>query len=281
MKTSSKLMKATLAVSAALILAACGSGYTKVNSDGSTNEVRWPKPESSTFSKNRGTFPDPSSLAQVKAGVTKDQLYYLLGRPHYNEGFAGVREWNYLFHFHTPGVGTNGVTTCQFKVLYDSKMVAQTFYWNPVDPVGAACPPGQAPAAAQVQQQRYTLSGDALFAFDKHGINDILAGGRAELDQLANTLRSFDQLNGLTVIGHTDYLGSDSYNLQLSQRRASTIAQYLVSRGIPANLIQAQGMGESQPVKQCDEKLSRNQLIACLQPNRRVEIEVNGSGVLR
>lgn len=278
MKASSKLIKAALAVSTALLLAACGS--SKISADGSANSLSWPKPSASTFSKRLGTFPDPSSLAQVKAGVTKDQLYYLLGRPHYNEGFIGVREWNYLFHFHTPGQGTNNVTTCQFKVLFDSSMVGQSFYWNPVDPAGATCPPGNAPAAAPTTQ-RYTLSGDALFAFDKYGEGDILSGGRAELDQLAQKLRGFDRLNRVVVIGHTDYLGSDSYNLQLSQRRAVTIAQYLVNRGIPANLIEPRGMGESQPVKQCDEKLGRQQLIACLQPNRRVEIEVDGSGVLR
>ena len=279
MKASFKLMKAVLAVSAVLVLSACGS-HSSVSADGTTSNLRWPAPNASTFSKNLGTFPDPSSLAQVKAGVTKDQLYYLLGRPHYNEGFIGVREWNYLFHFHTPGQGTNNVTTCQFKVLFDSGMQGQTFYWNPVDPAGATCPPGNAPAAAP-NLQRYTLSGDALFAFDKYGVNDILSGGRTELDRLAESLRGFDRLNRIVVVGHTDYLGSDEYNLQLSQRRAVTIAQYLVGRGIPANLIEARGMGESQPVKQCDEKLSRAQLIACLQPNRRVEIEIDGSGVLR
>lgn len=274
---TSKLFKSALTLAAVLTLTACSS-LTKVSADGSTDEPRWPKADTSTFNKNKGIFPDPSSLAQVKAGVTKDQLYYLLGRPHYNEGFVGVREWNYLFHFHTPGQGTDGVTTCQFKVLFDKNMVGQSFYWNPVDPENAACPPQGAPAAPQMQ--RYTLNGDALFAFDKSGVNDILSGGRNELDGLANKLRSFDRLNRVVVVGHTDYLGSDSYNMNLSQRRASTIAQYLVSRGVPSNVIQAQGMGETQPVKQCDAKLARADLIACLQPNRRVEIQVDGSGVL-
>lgn len=277
MKTS-KLFQSALTVAAVLTLAACAS-HTKVSADGTTDEPRWPKAEASTFSKHKGTFPDPSSLAQVQAGVTKDQLYYLLGRPHYNEGFVGVREWNYLFHFRTPGQGTNDVTTCQFKVLFDKNMYAQSFYWNPVDPANAACPPQGAPVAAP-KMQRYTLNGDALFAFDKHGVNDILSGGRAELNNLAGKLRAFDRLNRVVVVGHTDYLGSDAYNMQLSERRASTIAQYLVNQGVPSTVISAQGAGESQPVKQCDAKLSRSELIACLQPNRRVEIQVDGSGML-
>ncbi len=261
-------------------LVACSS-HTKVSADGSTEEARWPKAEASTFNKKQGIFPDPSSLAQVKAGVTKDQLYYLLGRPHYNEGFVGVREWNYLFHFRTPGQGTNDVTTCQFKVLFDKNKVAQSFYWNPVDPSTASCPPAAAPATvAAPSTQRYTMNGDALFAFNRSGSGDLLSGARSELDTLANRISKFDRLSAVAVVGHTDRIGSDDYNMALSQRRAQTVANYLSSRGVPASVISAQGAGESQPAVECSDKLGRSELIACLQPNRRVEIQVTGSGVL-
>ena len=279
MKTS-KFFKSALTVAAVFTLVACSSA-TKVSADGATDDPRWPKPEASTFNKHKGIFPDPSSLAQVKAGVTKDQLYYLLGRPHYNEGFFGVREWNYLFHFHTPGQGTNGVTTCQFKVLFDKDKIAQNFYWNPVDPSTATCPPAApAPKAAPVGTQRYTMNGDALFAFNRSGAGDLLSGARSELDNLASRISKFDRLSSVVVVGHTDYIGSDDYNQALSQRRAETVANYLSNRGVPASVISAQGAGESQPVVQCSEKLGRKELIACLQPNRRVEIQVTGSGVL-
>ena len=72
-------------------------------------------------------------------------------------------------------------------------------------------------------------------------------------------------------------MGSDSYNLALSQQRADTVRQYLIAQGIAAGLIQAHGAGKQQPVKECAHTGSREALIACLQPNRRVEIEVNGS----
>ena len=68
--------------------------------------------------------------------------------------------------------------------------------------------------------------------------------------------------------------------MALSQRRAQTVANYLSSRGVPASVISAQGAGESQPAVECSDKLGRSELIACLQPNRRVEIQVTGSGVL-
>ena len=96
-----------------------------------------------------------NNLKQIRSGMTKDELYDLIGRPHFNEGFR-VREWDYLFHFNTPGVGTEGVTTCQYKVLFDSQRYARSFHWRAVDPVNAVCPPvveKPAPAPAVIQAE--------------------------------------------------------------------------------------------------------------------------------
>lgn len=257
---------------AAVALSACSS-LSKVKPDGTTDEPVWPKWDGVTFNKARGTFPDLGSLTQVKAGLTKDELYYLLGRPHYGEAWR-PREWNYLFHFHTPGQGTKDVTTCQFKVLFDKNMFSGATYWHAVDPENATCPP-EVPTS---RRQHYTLSADVLFAFDRSGEYDLQPRGREELRELADKLKGFEQLNSITVVGHTDYLGSDSYNQNLSKQRAETVRRYLASQGLPADKIRAVGMGESQPVKQCDGRGSRSGLIACLQPNRRVEIQVDGYG---
>ncbi len=290
-------MKSVLKIAAVAALAAAVSACstpTKVTNEGTTDNPVWPRWDSVTFDKNRGTFPDLTSLQEVKAGVTKDQLYHLIGRPHYDEVWR-PREWNYLFHFHTPGVGTDDVTTCQFKVLFDKDKFAREFYWNPIDPINAACPPLAAPAApapqvivqevqvqapAAPQVQRYTLNADALFAFDRYTLNDMLPAGRAQITDLAAKLKTFDQLNSVLVVGHTDRLGSDAYNLTLSQRRAQTVANYLVAQGVPSQLIRSFGAGETQPVKECDASQPRPQQIECLQPNRRVEVVVDGSGVL-
>ncbi|MDO5680839.1 MAG: OmpA family protein [Pelistega sp.] len=257
---------------AALTLAACGN-LSKVSSEGMTEDPIWPDPTQVGMNNGKGTFPDRDALKEVEAGMTKDQLYYLIGRPHFREGIWGVREWDYLFHFHTPGQGTNNVTTCQFKVLYDKNLFTQSFFWKPVDPVDGVCPPGAGP-------QRYTIAADALFAFNRSDLNSMNAQGRARLDELASTIKGFDQLKGVTVYGHTDRLGDDRYNQGLSQRRAETVRQYLVQSGVPAQLISAQGMGESQPVVQCDNA-NRTELIRCLAPNRRVEVSVDGSGQLK
>ena len=266
---------AVVAVATA-VLAGCSS-LNDINDDGTAaSELKWPTWDRVTFNKNRGTFPDFGSLNQVKPGLTKDELYYLIGRPHYDELWR-PREWNYLFHFHTPGQGTDNVTACQFKVLFDRNMRVGSTHWQPVDPVDAACAPAEEKPAQQ--PQRYTLGADALFAFDRSSEGDLNPRGRAELDELATKLQSFAELNSVTVVGHTDRLGSDAYNQSLSQARAETVRQYLIGRGIPASKIRAWGAGETQPVKQCQNTGNRADLIACLQPNRRVEVHVDGYGV--
>lgn len=135
-----QLVSRVAVVAAAMLALSACSSLSKVKADGSTDQPIWPKWDRVTFNKTRGTFPDLGSLKQVRAGLTKDELYYLLGRPHYGEMWR-PREWNYLFHFHTPGQGTNGVTTCQFKVLFDKNMFSNETYWRAVDPENAICPP--------------------------------------------------------------------------------------------------------------------------------------------
>lgn len=262
----------------ALFLSACAT-KSDVRSDGTTDEPRFPDPYSVTFNNDRGTFPTADELANVKSGVTKDQLYKLLGRPHYDEGMFGVREWDYLFHFHTPGQGTDNVTTCQFKVIYDKDKFARSFFWRAVDPQEAVCPPFQPKAQPKREVQRYTLNADALFAFDKYSLGDIRYEGKEELRAFADKIRMFDDLRGIRITGHTDRLGDEAYNQRLSERRAETVRRYLIQLGVPAGILSARGLGESFPVNECHDS-NRARLIECLQPNRRVEIEVDGSGQL-
>mgnify|MGYP000629656755 CR=1 FL=1 len=79
----------------------------------------------------------------------------------------------------------------------------------------------------------------------------------------------------LTMAG-TDRIGTEAYNQKLSERRADAVRDYLVSKGVDKAKIEALGLGEKQPVVTCDQK-NLKQLIECLQPNRRVEIEVFGA----
>lgn len=255
----------------------CSTG-TLITKEGTTDNPKWHKADDVVFNKDLGTFPNLQSLSQIRQGMTKDQLYELIGRPQYDDGWR-PREWNYLFHFTTPGQGENDITTCQFKVLFDQKMFASSFYWNPIYPKDAVCPPPNKPIEEpkeKVSVKRYTLGADALFAFDKRDLQNLNPKGRADLDRLASELSSFKTLNSIRILGYTDRLGTQSYNLNLSQDRADTVKQYLIYKGVNHQIISAIGYGPENPVKECANNISRNELINCLAPNRRVVIEVDG-----
>ncbi|HEY2815884.1 MAG TPA: MtrB/PioB family outer membrane beta-barrel protein [Casimicrobiaceae bacterium] len=138
----------------------------------------------------------------------------------------------------------------------------------PAPPPPAPPPPPPAP-----QVQRITLDSKVLFDFDKAVVKP---EGKAAIDsQVVGKLAQVQKLEVVLVTGHTDRLGSDAYNQKLSERRADAVRDYLVSKGVPRDKIETIGMGEKQPVVQCDQKNTK-ELIACLQPNRRVDVQVKG-----
>lgn len=138
-------------------------------------------------------------------------------------------------------------------------------------PAPAPAPVAPAPAPEPVIT---TLSADSFFEFDKA---ELMPAGKRELDQLANSLRGAE-FEVITVTGYTDRLGRAGYNLDLSRRRAEAVKAYLVEAArIPASKIMTQGRNGSNPVttmSQCPSTMPSAQLKACLQPDRRVEVEV-------
>lgn len=110
----------------AVTLAACGN-LSHVSDRGTTKEPVWPDPANASF--DTGSYPKLDTLRLIAPGMTKDQLYNLLGRPHFGEGLVGVREWDYLFHFRTP----QGEKSCQYKILFDKDKRAQSFFWKPAE----------------------------------------------------------------------------------------------------------------------------------------------------
>lgn len=138
-------------------------------------------------------------------------------------------------------------------------------HWTAVERRVVVAPP--AAPVAQVMR----LSADALFAFDRGDLADILPGGRADIREIAAKL-SATRFGRIEVRGYTDRLGSPAYNLQLSQRRANAVKALLVQQGIPADRVDARGLGEQDPITHCADNASHDRLVACLQPDRRVEI---------
>jgi OOP family OmpA-OmpF porin len=150
-------------------------------------------------------------------------------------------------------------------------------------PIAAVAPPPPPPQSAPAPtpravtpvHQKVTLKADTLFDFDK---STLRPEGRRELDDLVKELNMID-IDSIIDIGHADRFGSDAYNLKLSLRRAESVKAYLVGKGVPANRIFTDGKGETQPVTRPGECKgpATKKVIACLQPDRRVEIEVIGT----
>jgi OOP family OmpA-OmpF porin len=143
-------------------------------------------------------------------------------------------------------------------------------------PAMAPPPPPPPPPAPVAMPRKVQFSADSLFAFDKAVVRP---EGRAALDAFARDLQGA-RYSMISVEGNTDRLGSDSYNMKLSQERADAVKSYLVSSaGIEARKITSVGRGETNPVTKpgdCKGNKPTPKLIACLQPDRRVDVEVTG-----
>jgi len=145
-------------------------------------------------------------------------------------------------------------------------------------PAPEAPKPASAPEKPKPVAEKVTFAADVLFDFDK---SDIKPEGRSKLDDLAGKMKTIN-LEVVIAIGHTDSIGTDVYNQKLSVRRAEAVKKYLSSKGVEGNRIYTEGKGEKQPVsgdkcKGMGEDRKNKKLIDCLQPDRRVEIEVIGT----
>ena len=139
---------------------------------------------------------------------------------------------------------------------------------------------GAAPAPVaepQIETKNFAFSSDVLFAFGKANLKPAAAQA---LDAMQSEINASGLGNAaIQVNGYTDRIGKEEFNLKLSQRRAETVANYIVSKGAPAANVTAVGYGKANPVtgNTCDAVKGRKALIACLAPDRRVEVQVQGT----
>lgn len=140
---------------------------------------------------------------------------------------------------------------------------------TPVEPV--------TPVVAQPRPMptKLSFSADTLFGFNK---SEITPKGKLMLDDLVRQLNDA-QYDQIVLTGHADRIGRSQYNQKLSERRAVAVKDYLVKMQLPGERISAVGMGETEPVTQPADcaHLKMPKLIACLQPDRRVNVEMTGA----
>lgn len=196
----------------------------------------------------------------------------------------------------TPGIDTAGtvgyvIDQRGYVAKSGTGLCWRTGYWTPAmaieecDPdlvkkevAAAPAEPAAAPAPAPAPKpaaQKITLSADALFDFDKAVLR---SEGKDKLDKLVEDMKGIN-LEVIIATGHADRFGTDAYNQKLSEKRAAAVKAYLVGRGVEANRVFAEGKGKTQPVtkpEDCKGPKSKK-VIACLQPDRRVDIEIIGT----
>lgn len=148
---------------------------------------------------------------------------------------------------------------------------------KPAAPPAVVAPPPApvpTPVAPPPRVERHVISTDGLFAFDRGDPGGMEKSKAKSLDDIAAKLKGAKAVENVRVIGHTDPLGSSEYNLRLSAQRAKTVRAYLVAAGVPAGVITSEGRGKTQLVATCEGTKTLAARIACLAPNRRVEVEV-------
>jgi OOP family OmpA-OmpF porin len=220
----------------------------------------------SSFKDNQGANYKYGVGAQYKMA---ERLYVRAGaeRYHFKEAFDGRKNVNmYSLNLIVP-FGARAVTT------------TRTSYREEVAPMPQPQP--QVTYESTVQQTvtqvaptKVTLSAESLFAFDRH---ELSAQGRNSLDKVVQDLQGSD-VDMITITGYADRLGSDGYNLDLSTKRAQSVKAYLMSKlTMEDSKVTAVGKGSADPVttsEDCKGNRPTAQLKACLQPDRRVEIEI-------
>ena len=154
----------------------------------------------------------------------------------------------------------------------------------PVVKSAAVPPPAQVaaltpPPASRPVAEKLTLDADTLFDFDKAALRP---AGRDALDSFVSKLRDVSP-ETIMAIGHTDRIGTERYNQHLSEQRVASVKAYMVSKGVEPGRVYTEGKGETQPVTKAGDCAGPKsaKVIACLQPDRRVDIEVIGTKIVR
>lgn len=264
-------MKTTQKISCAALFILLSTAIAPAQAQ--TNGVAFPE-LNKTYLKT-GDFVNIENLSKVAVGETYHQVRLLLGNPHFSEGIGSPDAYNYAFNFFT-NQAKGEYITCQYQVQFSKEHKVTGTFWRDNQCANFLVKKEAPPPPAQPVQRNITLAADGMFAFGKSGFNDLLPAGQQKLTQVAAQIVNEFNLSALQVTGHTDRIGSDASNSALSLARAETVKQYLASRGVPAGLISTRGMASAQPVVECAGAKSPA-VIACLLPNRRVELVFSGT----
>lgn len=216
-----------------------------------------------------GVFLSATDIYEVGPGVNRREVQRLLGVP----TDSPTPEW-WFYDINLPLEGLDDYLVCQYRVAFDGDVVEEAVWRRPQCKTLHDGMLANAFAVEVVEQpQEITLSSDVLFAFDSPQLSE---EGKSVLSDVARVVVRDVELVRVDVVGHADRTGATAYNDDLSRRRAAAVGEFLASAGVPRNMIFSEGRGSRESLVTCEGARVTEELKRCLQPNRRVQITING-----
>ena len=213
-----------------------------------------------------GVVITPQTISQVVPGISQDGIRQLLGNPAEE---VSQRWW--LYNVSLPLGAQGNDLVCQYGVAFSAAGQVSSSQWRRPQCTALY---EELVRSNVADVHEITLFSDVLFGYDSAALS---ADGLRELDLAADVVAGkMKQLDRVVVVGHTDRIGADSYNDALSLRRAEAVRNRLISKGVSRHLITAEGRGAREPLIECHGSVITASLKQCLQPNRRVQIVING-----